>query len=72
MRDMGFFVASKLEMFVWKLEEELEHFLARTVLRVWMVVLLVLASSYTTSFAAMLTVHQLSPTVTDVHELQKN
>ncbi|XP_044401473.1 glutamate receptor 2.8-like [Triticum aestivum] len=53
-------------------EEELEHFLARTVLRVWMVVLLVLASSYTASFAAMLTVQQLSPTVTDVHELQKN
>ncbi|CAN6167022.1 unnamed protein product [Urochloa humidicola] len=36
-----------------------------------MFVLLVLASSYTASFASMLTVQQLSPTVTDIHELQK-
>jgi ionotropic glutamate receptor len=36
-----------------------------------MFVLLVLASSYTASFASMLTVQKLSPTVTDVHELQK-
>lgn len=36
-----------------------------------MFVLLVLTSSYTASFASMLTVEQLSPTVTDVHELQK-
>ncbi|XP_044384577.1 glutamate receptor 2.8-like [Triticum aestivum] len=53
-------------------EEKLECFLPRIVLRVWMVVLLVLAASYTASFASMLTVHKLSPTVTDVHELQKN
>ncbi|XP_044397906.1 glutamate receptor 2.8-like [Triticum aestivum] len=53
-------------------EEELKRFLARIVLRVWRVVLLVLAASYTASFASMLTVQQLSPTVTDVHELQKN
>ncbi|XP_044947622.1 glutamate receptor 2.8-like [Hordeum vulgare subsp. vulgare] len=53
-------------------EDELERFLARFVLCVWMVVLVILASSYTASFASMLTVQQLSPTVTDVHELQKN
>ena len=32
---------------------------------------MVLTASYTASFASMLTVQQLSPTVTDVHELQK-
>ncbi|XP_044400861.1 glutamate receptor 2.8 [Triticum aestivum] len=53
-------------------EEKLECFLPRIVLRVWMVVLLVLAASYTASFASMLTVHKLSPTVNDVQELQKN
>ena len=59
-------------MIVISAEEKLECFLPRIVLRVWMVVLLVLAASYTASFASMLTVHKLSPTVTDVHELQKN
>ncbi|VAI33556.1 unnamed protein product [Triticum turgidum subsp. durum] len=57
---------------IFEEKEELKHFLARIVLRVWRVVLLVLAASYTASFASMLTVQQLSPTVTDVHELQKN
>ncbi|RLM86525.1 hypothetical protein C2845_PM04G12580 [Panicum miliaceum] len=52
-------------------EEKLECFLSRIVLLVWMFVLLVLASSYTATFASMLTVQQLSPTVTDIHELQK-
>ncbi|XP_048574454.1 glutamate receptor 2.8-like [Triticum urartu] len=57
---------------IFEEKEKLECFLPRIVLRVWMVVLLVLAASYTASFASMLTVHKLSPTVTDVHELQKN
>ncbi|XP_044947621.1 glutamate receptor 2.8-like [Hordeum vulgare subsp. vulgare] len=57
---------------IFEEKEELKRFLARIVLRVWRVVLLVLAASYTASFASMLTVQQLSPTVTDVHELQKN
>ena len=52
-------------------EEKLECFLSRIVLLVWMFVLLVLASSYTASFASMLLVQQLAPTVTDIHELQK-
>jgi len=52
-------------------EEKLECFLSRIVLLVWMFVLLVLASSYTANFASMLTVQKLSPTVTDIHELQK-
>uniref|UniRef100_A0A0E0B397 Ionotropic glutamate receptor C-terminal domain-containing protein n=1 Tax=Oryza glumipatula TaxID=40148 RepID=A0A0E0B397_9ORYZ len=52
-------------------EDKLERFLSRLVLLVWMFVLLVLTSSYTASFASMLTVQQLSPAVNDVHELQK-
>uniref|UniRef100_A0ACD5XS16 Uncharacterized protein n=1 Tax=Avena sativa TaxID=4498 RepID=A0ACD5XS16_AVESA len=52
-------------------KEKLECFLSRIVLLVWMFVLLVLTSSYTASFASMLTVEKLSPTVTDYHELQK-
>ncbi|KAM0913360.1 hypothetical protein ACQ4PT_012216 [Festuca glaucescens] len=52
-------------------KEKLERFLSRIVLLVWMFVLLVLTSSYTASFASMLTVQKLSPTVTDFHELQK-
>jgi glutamate receptor, ionotropic, plant len=36
-----------------------------------MFVLLVVTSSYTATFASMLTVQQLSPTLTDIHELQK-
>uniref|UniRef100_A0A453JN69 Glutamate receptor n=1 Tax=Aegilops tauschii subsp. strangulata TaxID=200361 RepID=A0A453JN69_AEGTS len=57
---------------IFEEKEKLECFLPRIVLRVWMVVLLVLAASYTASFASMLTVHKLSPTVNDVQELQKN
>uniref|UniRef100_A0A0E0IJV5 Glutamate receptor n=1 Tax=Oryza nivara TaxID=4536 RepID=A0A0E0IJV5_ORYNI len=52
-------------------EDKLERFLSRLVLLVWMFVLLVLTSSYTASFASMLTVQQLSPAVNDVHDLQK-
>ncbi|CAD6219177.1 unnamed protein product [Miscanthus lutarioriparius] len=56
---------------IFEEKEKLECFLSRIVLLVWMFVLLVLASSYTASFASMLLVQQLAPTVTDIHELQK-
>ncbi|KAF7058971.1 hypothetical protein CFC21_065934 [Triticum aestivum] len=56
---------------IFEEKEKLERFLSRIVLLVWMFVFLVLTSSYTASFASMLTVQQLSPTVTDVHELQR-
>ncbi|KAM3024960.1 hypothetical protein ACUV84_038573 [Puccinellia chinampoensis] len=56
---------------IFELKEKLERFLSKIVLRVWLFVLVVLTASYTASFASMLTVQQLSPTVTDVHELQK-
>ncbi|XP_044949210.1 glutamate receptor 2.8-like [Hordeum vulgare subsp. vulgare] len=56
---------------IFEEKEKLTRFLSRIVLLVWMFVFLVLTSSYTASFASMLTVQQLSPTVTDVHELQR-
>ncbi|TVU19096.1 hypothetical protein EJB05_35229, partial [Eragrostis curvula] len=52
-------------------KEKLEFFLSRVVLLVWMFVLLVVTSSYTATFASMLTVQQLSPTLTDIRELQQ-
>uniref|UniRef100_A0A453KVU9 Ionotropic glutamate receptor C-terminal domain-containing protein n=1 Tax=Aegilops tauschii subsp. strangulata TaxID=200361 RepID=A0A453KVU9_AEGTS len=65
------FVYCLNNIFIVIAEEKLERFLSRIVLLVWMFVFLVLTSSYTASFASMLTVQQLSPTVTDVHELQR-
>lgn len=53
-------------------EDKVKGFLSRIVLLVWLFFLLVLTSSYTASLASMLTVQQLQPTVTDVHELIKN
>ncbi|KAF2916287.1 hypothetical protein DAI22_09g106900 [Oryza sativa Japonica Group] len=54
------------------LEEMVERLLSRIVLIIWLFFLLVLTSSYTASLTSMLTVQQLQPTVTDVHELLKN
>uniref|UniRef100_M8CGC7 Glutamate receptor n=1 Tax=Aegilops tauschii TaxID=37682 RepID=M8CGC7_AEGTA len=53
-------------------EELVQRFLSRIVLIVWLVFLMVLTSSYTASLSSMLTVQQLQPTVTDVHELLKS
>ncbi|XP_037441457.1 glutamate receptor 2.8-like [Triticum dicoccoides] len=53
-------------------EELVQRFLSRIVLIVWLVFLMVLTSSYTASLTSMLTVQQLQPTVTDVHELLKS
>lgn len=46
--------------------------MSRLVVIVWVFVLLVITSSYTANLSSMLTVQQLQPTVTDVHELLKN
>ncbi|KAM7476159.1 hypothetical protein LguiB_023402 [Lonicera macranthoides] len=46
--------------------------LSRFVMIVWVFVVLVLTSSYTASLTSMLTVQQLQPTVTDIHDLVKN
>uniref|UniRef100_M8AUB0 Glutamate receptor n=1 Tax=Aegilops tauschii TaxID=37682 RepID=M8AUB0_AEGTA len=53
-------------------EELVQRFLSRIVLIIWLVFLMVLTSSYTASLTSMLTVQQLQPTVTDVHELLKS
>lgn len=39
---------------------------------VWVFVVLVLTSSYTASLTSLLTVQQLQPTITDIHDLVKN
>ncbi|KAF9661998.1 hypothetical protein SADUNF_Sadunf18G0007500 [Salix dunnii] len=43
--------------------------LARAVVIIWFFVVLVLTQSYTASLTSLLTVQQLQPTVTDVHDL---
>ncbi|EEF46825.1 glutamate receptor 2 plant, putative [Ricinus communis] len=46
--------------------------LARLVVMIWCFVILILTQSYTTSLTSLLTVQQLMPTVTDVHQLINN
>ncbi|PNT64642.1 hypothetical protein BRADI_4g30810v3 [Brachypodium distachyon] len=56
---------------IFEEKELVQRFLSRIVLMVWLFFLMVLTSSYTASLTSMLTVQQLQPTVTDVHELLK-
>ncbi|XP_047959745.1 glutamate receptor 2.7-like [Salvia hispanica] len=51
--------------------ERLVSNLTRFVVIIWMFVMLVLNSSYTASLASMLTVQQLQPAITDIHDLIK-
>ena len=46
--------------------------LARFVVIIWRFVVLILAQSYPVSLTSLLTLKQLSPSVTDVYELKKN
>ncbi|XP_018678694.2 glutamate receptor 2.7-like [Musa acuminata AAA Group] len=57
---------------VFSHREKIENILSKFVVIVWVFVVLVLTSSYTASLTSMLTVQQLQPTVTDVHELLKH
>lgn len=52
--------------------EKIVSNLARFVLIIWFLVVLILTQSYTASLSSMLTLEQLEPTITDVHELIKN
>ncbi|XP_057467334.1 glutamate receptor 2.3-like [Actinidia eriantha] len=52
-------------------KEKVVSNLARFVVIIWCFVVLILTQSYTASLTSMLTVQQLQPTVTDVHELIK-
>ncbi|KAF8695342.1 hypothetical protein HU200_037572 [Digitaria exilis] len=51
--------------------ERVDSILSRLVVIVWVFVLLVITSSYTANLSSILTVLQLQPTETDVHELIK-
>ncbi|KAF8657767.1 hypothetical protein HU200_059927 [Digitaria exilis] len=51
--------------------ERVDSILSRLVVIVWVFVLLVITSSYTANLSSILTVQQLQPTETDVHELIK-
>ncbi|KAK7311929.1 hypothetical protein RJT34_10405 [Clitoria ternatea] len=52
--------------------EKLVSNLGRFVVIVWVFVVLILVQSYTASLTSLLTVEQLSPTITDVNQLIKN
>ncbi|KAJ3695397.1 hypothetical protein LUZ60_000774 [Juncus effusus] len=49
--------------------EKLQSNLSRFLVIIWVFVVLILTSSYTASLTSMLTVQQLTPTITDVNEL---
>ncbi|OMO89095.1 GPCR, family 3 [Corchorus olitorius] len=51
--------------------ERLVSNLARFVVIIWCFVVLILTQSYTASLTSLLTVQQLQPTVTDIHEILK-
>ncbi|XP_020168505.1 glutamate receptor 2.8 [Aegilops tauschii subsp. strangulata] len=53
-------------------KDRVERLLSRIVLIVWVFFFLVLSASYTANLATMLTIRQLNPTITDIHELRKS
>ena len=57
-------------MFIFTGERVVSN-LSRVVVIIWCFVVLILTQSYTASLTSLLTVQQLKPTVTDVHELIK-
>ncbi|KAJ3696124.1 hypothetical protein LUZ60_001501 [Juncus effusus] len=65
-----FYFAFSTPVFAHK--EKLKSNLSRFVVIIWVFVVLILTSSYTASLTSMLTVQQLTPTVTDINQLIKN
>ncbi|XP_044392143.1 glutamate receptor 2.1-like [Triticum aestivum] len=53
-------------------ENGVESLRSRIVLIVWVFFFLVLSASYTANLATMLTIRQLNPTITDIHDLRKS
>ncbi|CAL9089166.1 unnamed protein product [Musa acuminata var. zebrina] len=53
-------------------KEKVTSNLTRVVVIIWVFVVLILTSSYTASLTSMLTVQQLHPTVTNLHDLIRN
>ncbi|KAG6740229.1 hypothetical protein POTOM_055669 [Populus tomentosa] len=56
---------------LWVTRETVVSNFSRAVVIIWCFVVLILTQSYTASLTSLLTVQQLRPTVTDVHELIK-
>ncbi|KAF7830387.1 glutamate receptor 2.7-like [Senna tora] len=54
------------------LEEKVVSNLGRFVVIIWMFVVQIVVQSYTASLTSLLTVEQLRPSITDVHQLVKN
>ncbi|CAL5204934.1 unnamed protein product [Lathyrus oleraceus] len=57
---------------VYAHREKVVSNLGRFVVVVWVFVVLIVVQSYTASLTSLLTVNQLSPTITDVNQLRKN
>ncbi|KAI9096315.1 hypothetical protein K1719_026034 [Acacia pycnantha] len=53
-------------------KEQVQSNLSRVVMAVWLLLVMVLSSSYTASLSSILTVQQLQPTVTSIEWLKKN
>jgi ionotropic glutamate receptor len=76
--EFPFFCSTSTHQYIYKHQidfmfifagEKLVSNLARAVVIIWFFVVLVLTQSYTASLTSLLTVQQLQPTVTDVHDL---
>lgn len=59
-------------MLVFAHRETVHNILSRIVIIVWVFVMLILTTSYTASLSSLLTVQDLKPTITNVHQLQQN
>ncbi|KAI3932708.1 hypothetical protein MKW98_012679 [Papaver atlanticum] len=57
---------------VFAQKEKVMSNLSRFVMIIWLLVVLIITSSYTASLTSLLTVQQLQPTVTDIKDLIKN
>ncbi|XP_078150481.1 glutamate receptor 2.8-like [Carex rostrata] len=71
-RSISRHVGTIVQLSLFAYQEKLESILSKIVAIVSIFVLLILTSSYTASLSSMLTVQQLQPTVTDIHDLIKN
>ncbi|KAJ4754315.1 glutamate receptor 2.2 [Rhynchospora pubera] len=68
-KQIGLIFYFSFSTLVFAHKEKLESNLSRFLVIVWVFFVLILTSSYTASLTSMLTVQQLTPTITDVNEL---
>nr|GLL23300.1 glutamate receptor 2.1-like isoform X3 [Ipomoea trifida] len=71
-KQLGMILWIPLSSLIFPDKKKVRSNLSRFVIIVWMLMVLILIASYTASFASLLTVQQLQPTVTDVKDLIKN